>query len=259
MSAAARVKKSKASRGGSSTPTGRPSGASRIYQELRAQILALELKPGTDLDETDLVRRFGLSRTPVREALIRLVGDGLASNNRTRGVSVAALDLAAFPRFVEALDLCQRAVTRLAALRRGDTDLDAIDATCREFDRAVSSADALDLTETNRRFHLAVANACHNEFLAEQYERLLSSGMRMLRIPFAYEAQEKDSLTDHIKRIQREHGKMFKAIKLQDADLAEMLAHEHTQTFRDRFDLYMANNQTVGMSIGASFPEHQNQ
>ncbi len=55
---------------------------------------------------------FGLSRTPVREALIRLAADGLVVLLPDRGAQVAPVDLADFPRYVEAFDLVQRAVTR---------------------------------------------------------------------------------------------------------------------------------------------------
>jgi len=63
------------------------------------------------------VESFGLSRTPVREALIRLAADGLVVLLLDRGAQVAPVDLADFPRYVEAFDLVHRAVTRDAGHR----------------------------------------------------------------------------------------------------------------------------------------------
>ena len=93
-------------------------GAGFVYDELRREILRLRLVPGAALDEAGLVIRFGLSRTPVREALIRLAADGLVTMLSNRKAQVSTLDLGNFPRFVEALNLLQRAIMLLAALRR---------------------------------------------------------------------------------------------------------------------------------------------
>src|SRR5258706_14872544 len=72
----------------------RGTGAVYVYDSLRAQILDLELKPGTLLDETLVSRQFGVSRSPVREALIRLSAEGLVQNLRNRTSIVAPFDVA---------------------------------------------------------------------------------------------------------------------------------------------------------------------
>ncbi len=87
-------------------------GTTYVYQRLREGILSLDYVPGANLDEARLVESFGLSRTPVREALIRLAADGLVVLLPDRGAQVEPVDLADFPRYVEAFDLVQRAVTR---------------------------------------------------------------------------------------------------------------------------------------------------
>jgi DNA-binding GntR family transcriptional regulator len=68
-------------------PIGRPkgTGTQHVYAQIREDIIALRLPPGADLDEASLERRFGLSRTPVREALIRLASDGLITMLPNRG------------------------------------------------------------------------------------------------------------------------------------------------------------------------------
>ena len=86
-----------------------------LYDELRRAILSLALQPGDNLEEKELVERYGMSRTPVREALIRLASDGLVTLLPNRGARVAAVDLRDFPRYMEAYDLVQRAVTRSPA------------------------------------------------------------------------------------------------------------------------------------------------
>ena len=121
-------------------------GAGFVYDELRREILRLRLAPGAALDEAGLVARFGLSRTPVREALIRLAADGLVTMLPNRRAQVSPLDLGNFPRFVEALNLLQRAIMRLAALRRSDNDLAAITTVRDVFEAAVAEQDYMTLT-----------------------------------------------------------------------------------------------------------------
>lgn len=90
-------------------------GVRFAYETLRDEILSLALEPGALLDETSLAERFGMSRSPVREALIRLAGDDLVVTLANRSTIVAPIDIRSFPRYVEALDIAQRMNTRLAA------------------------------------------------------------------------------------------------------------------------------------------------
>src|ERR1700675_3658859 len=93
----------------------RGTGAVYVYDSLKAQILDLELQPGTLLDETQVSRQFGVSRSPVREALIRLSAEGLVQNLRNRTSMVAPFDVAALPAYFDAVQLLYRLSTRLAA------------------------------------------------------------------------------------------------------------------------------------------------
>ena len=81
--------------------------------------ISLAIAPGEELDESLLSTRYSVSRTPVREALIRLASEKLVVLSRNRRATVQPLDLAGFPGYLEALDLLQRAVTRLAAEKLG--------------------------------------------------------------------------------------------------------------------------------------------
>src|SRR5205085_12410577 len=71
--------------------TGRPkgTGTQRVYAQVREDIISLRLPPGADLDEASLEQRFGVSRTPVREALIRLASEGLIVLLPNRGARIS--------------------------------------------------------------------------------------------------------------------------------------------------------------------------
>ncbi|MEE8248102.1 MAG: GntR family transcriptional regulator [Alphaproteobacteria bacterium] len=225
--------------------------AAYVHDRLREEILSLELRPGADLDEADLVARFGLSRTPVREALIRLAAGDLVQLLPNRGARVAPIGLADLPRYAEAFDLVQRAVTRLAAARRSAAQLGRIEAARDAFEALVGPGDPLALTEANRAFHLAIAEAADNAYLARHYDRLLAEGMRLLRIPFAFEpgGAPATSRAGHLAKIVAEHRAMVAAIAARDADRAEALGHAHTQLFRDRLMQYLDENGTAAIEL----------
>lgn len=230
---------------------GRPkgTGAVAVYQALRARILDLTLEPGADIEEAGLVEEFGLSRTPVREALIRLASDGLVSVLPNRGARVAGLNFAELPQYFEALDLIQRAVTRWAAMRAGDDDINHIRAAGLAFNEAVVAGNVLSMIERNREFHKLIAEACGNIHLARTYYRLLDEGLRLARLSYAYENPVGDDRAQHIVRTLDEHSDMVAAIQARDADLAEKLAAVHAEHFRERMMNYLGQGLSGDVTI----------
>jgi DNA-binding GntR family transcriptional regulator len=228
---------------------GKGNAASLAYEMLRKAILELHLAPGTDLDDGLIVRKLGISRTPVREAFVRLASDGLVVLSPNRRAQVAPISLSEFPRFVEALDLVQRAILRLAAMRRTEADLEAIRAATAAFEEATAEGDALELTSRNKAFHLSIAEASQNRYLIEQYSRLLDQGTRMMRVPFAFDPGNGYGAKEHQRKIVKEHRAMLAAVAERDADRAESLGAEHAALFRSRFIAYLEGNGAAGVSV----------
>lgn len=205
-------------------------GSRHVYEELRREILTLVLEPGAPLDETTLSQRFGMSRSPVREALVRLSADGLVEMLSNRSTLVAPIDLAGFPRYVEALDFLQRINTRLAARNRSDRDIRRMTELAKAFDAACVSNDYLAMSSTNRDFHMAIAEAGRNPYLARSYGQLLDEGRRILHMHFDY---IQASTTDRL--LSSDHYDMIDAIREKNVEKADILAHDHTRQFHDRF------------------------
>ncbi|HJT12704.1 MAG TPA: GntR family transcriptional regulator [Dongiaceae bacterium] len=220
-------------------------GWKSVYDTLRTEILALTLAPGQLLDETSLAERFDLSRSPVREALIRLAAEELVVTLSNRSTIVAPIDLASFPKYVDALDIAQRVTARLAAELRTDTDLEAMASRQRRFEAAVKSGDHLAMSETNKDFHMAIAEAARNPYFTAFYGKLLDQGRRMLHLHFEFleRTHEGYLLTD-------EHHEMLAVIKAKDAERADKLAHDHTRQFRDSFIAFMKANYATDIALG---------
>lgn len=222
-------------------------GWKTVYDTLRKDILTMALAPGQLLDETSLAERFGLSRSPVREALIRLAGDDLVTTLANRSTIVSLVEISTIPKYVEALDLAQRINTRLAAQLRTDADLAVMEQRQTEFEAAVKSGDHLAMSDANKQFHVAIANAGRNMYLIAFYERLLDQGRRMLHMHFEFLERTHEGYL-----LTSEHVDMLEAIRNRDVNKADDLAHAHTRQFQENFFRFMQENYTAGLDLSRS-------
>nr|WP_316650462.1 GntR family transcriptional regulator [uncultured Gellertiella sp.] len=199
----------------------RGSGVKYVYDILRDEILDLALPPGSLIDENQLAQRFSLSRTPIREALVRLAGDGLVTTLPNRSTVVSAIDFLNLHRFFDALSLMYRVTTRLAAQHHDTADLAEIRARQAEFRRAVEAEDALKMISTNRDFHAAIAEAGRNPYYNALFLKLLDEGRRIMRFYYS-------SFDDRLPpRYLDEHEDLITAIETRDIEQADRLAHAH--------------------------------
>lgn len=218
-----------------------------VYETLQAEIVSLRLKPGQMLDETSIATRFDMSRSPVREALIRLSNDGLVITLPNRSTIVAPIEMSIFPKYVEALDIAQRVNTRLAAKLRSDKDLETIADRQSLFQKALDSGNHFQMSEANKEFHMAIARAGQNPYLAALYERLLDQGRRMLHLHFEHLDKAHNSY-----HISDEHSQILMAIKAKDVEHADSLAHAHTLQFRENFNSFIRTLHTDGIDLKIS-------
>jgi DNA-binding GntR family transcriptional regulator len=213
---------------------GRGFGVQTVYDQLRRDIIDLRLAPGEPLDETRLSQRFGMSRTPVREALVRLVADGLVVTLPNRNTIVAPIDFAALPVYFDALTLMYRVTTRLAALHRSEADLGEIRSLGSAFSRAAAAADAVAMIAVNRDFHVAIARAGRNRYFTDLFARLLDEGRRLLRLYYS-------SFGDRLPRaFAEEHDAIIAAIADRDADRADRLGADHAAQIVAKLQAFLA-------------------
>lgn len=234
------------------TSRGRPkgTGAQRVFDALRDDILHLRLKPGAHIEEAALEKRFKVSRTPVREALIRLAASGLVTLLPNRGAQVAQIDISEVPQFFEALDMCQRLVLRLAAARRSDDDLARLDALNRDFAKAAAQQDVVGMSELNHDFHAAMGAACGNKYVRELYDDLLSVGLRLARSAFTTGLAEQTPDRGYYDEVVGHHRDMIDAMRRRDASGGEVLGRAHTELFRGRLMRAMEANLSTEFDLG---------
>lgn len=147
--------------------TERGSTVKRIESSLRDDIAAGALSPGERLDEVKLTERFGVSRTPIREALSRLVAQGILIPGEKRGVRVAVYSREQLAQIFEAMHEIEAACARIASQRLtllSRAEIQAAQAAC------VSAAEAGDVAgyqRANEGFHDAIYRATGNPYMAE--------------------------------------------------------------------------------------------
>jgi DNA-binding GntR family transcriptional regulator len=231
-------------------------GREFVYLTLKRQIVALKLAPGSELDEGQLGTEIGVSRTPLREALVRLASEGLVVLMPNRGARVAPMDIAHVQEHLEAFDLMQRVTTRWAAQRRSDQDLDTLERLRDAFDHAKRRGDADAMIDINFSFHQAIGEACGNRNFAKVYAGLLSENLRIARLAMAYECYgSAEAFEDHMARIVREHHEIVAAIRRKDADAAERLAASHSGLARKRVLEYLSVSMVDGFTLQPAAPE----
>ena len=227
----------------SEAPRVRGSGAQKVYETLRKSILELELDPGSPLDEVSLSEQFDMSRTPIREALVRLAAEGLVTSLPNRNTIVASIDFVRLPVYFEALSLMYRVTTRLAATNRRPEQMIPIRAWQAAFAEAVQRQDALSMIASNRDFHVAIAEAGGNPYFTQLFTRLLDEGRRILRLYYS-------SFDDKLPRIYvEEHEFIVKAIEAGDAELADKLSADHAAQIVRQIQSYIARDEAGHMRL----------
>lgn len=140
----------------------------RIADDLEELIVVGELGDGARLDEISLARKFGVSRTPVREALQRLVSSGLAQQIPRRGVFVQQPGPVELIEMFETMAELEGVCARLAALRISKAGLDDLAEANRRCQDAIVIEDTDGYYRENERFHQIIYHQTGNPFLEKQ-------------------------------------------------------------------------------------------
>ena len=221
----------------------RGSGVKFVYDVLRDEILDLVLAPGSPIDDIQLAERLSMSRTPIREALVRLASEGLVATLPNRSTVVAQIDFLNMQAFFDALTLMYRVTSRLAAQYRTEQNLDPIRAQQAHFARAVEKHDALEMIATNAEFHKAVAAAARNPYFASLSNRLLDEGRRLMRVYYS-------SFSDHLPQpYVVEHEDIIAAIVARDADTADRLASAHADQIVRHIKALIARDDRLHLAL----------
>lgn len=206
----------------SAIPRG-PTVGDEVHRRLRHGLLVGTWRPGERLTEAELTARFGVSRTPVREAIRRLAQEGLLEMRPGLGVRVRRLGPGAALDAYDVREQLEGMAARLAATRAGASAADELDALLARVD-ASAAADEAEQVEADLAFHRRIAELSGNEPLLLALETLAGHVT-----PLKVLTRDRNSAA----QTRRQHRAIADAIARGDGDAAEARMREHVLAFKE--------------------------
>ncbi|WP_454616284.1 GntR family transcriptional regulator [Bradyrhizobium cenepequi] len=204
--------------------------AEELRLQLADEIVRGALRPGSPLDETEVARRFNVSRTPVREALRQLAASGLVEARAHRGAVVARPSVERLTGMFEAMAELEALCAGLAAERMTATDRYALEAVHEELRVLSYTGNPERFHEVNERFHNTIYAGSHNEYIAE-----MTLATRVRVQPFR-RAQFRN--LGRLAKSHAEHDRVVVAIMRGDKTGAATAMRAHITLVRGEYEIY---------------------
>ena len=212
-------------------------GKDGLYEDLKRQILTMELDPDADLDEMALGERYGVSRTPVREIFRRLAGEGYVEVRENRGTRVSPMSHATLRHFFLVAPMVYAAIGRLAVQNFKSRQLADLQETQERFRAAADARDPLAMVLENNRFHEIMGEMSGNVYLQPSLGRLLIDHARIGHTFF----RPRDAEMHRRLGLAVEHHDAFiAAIAAHDEEAVVSLVFDHWELSRENLELYIA-------------------
>lgn len=198
--------------------------AESAYVRLRGMILECELMPGAPLTEGSVVQRLAIGKTPVREAMRRLVQDGLLRVTPRSGYTVAPITLRDLDEVFRLRQIAEGSAVSLAAGRLSFDALDRLEELCGIGYDAEDGASIRRFLSLNAEFHGIVAIASGNRRLAELVGTLLDESQRMIHVGILLRPRSHEA--------RKEHSELLRWLRAGDGKRARALVEAHIESAR---------------------------
>ncbi len=206
------------------------------FDDLKRRVLQLEIAPGTPLDEMALSVTYGLSRTPLREVLQRLSGEGYVFIAANRGASVSSMDMNIMRSFFQTAPLIYSAVSRLATENAVSHQIIALKKIQSRFRKAVRQDATTDMSMLNHSFHEVIGTMAGNPYLLPSLNRLLIDHTRMSH---RFYRPRQEAGKQRVLLACDQHEAMIAAIEAGDAERSAELALQHWELSRSEIEKYV--------------------
>jgi GntR family transcriptional regulator, rspAB operon transcriptional repressor len=196
-----------------------------VYERIRGEILSCALRPGTRLQEKELAEKYGVSKSPVRDALLRLQEQHLIEVLPRKGYRVTPISMTAIREMYEMRALLECACVRRLIDHAGDAELAALDALA----AAPRDTGVAAWIQYNSRFHLALARTCGNSRLARATGELIEQFDRLITMNMNNVLREAGNLQPFVD----EHTAIVAAIRRRDKRAAIALTRAHVESSQE--------------------------
>ena len=198
----------------------------QIEQLLIQKVISLELPPGEMINETELANQFECGRTPLREALQRLISANLVVNIPHRGTFISELKLLDYIQLTESVSILESGMAPLAAEKSTDEDLAALEKNLADTALAVREKKWLKVALLDLDFHMIIAQMTQNKYLAETTLRLHRLISRFLFVSLARGMNFETSIQNH--------QEILDAFRSHDKEKARDLVYQHLVKAHER-------------------------
>jgi DNA-binding GntR family transcriptional regulator len=198
------------------------------YHLLKEKIVTLQLPPASLLNEADLMADLNLGRTPIREALRQLAFEKLVVILPRRGTLVADLNASDLQKIFELRLELEVTAARLAAQRAEPAQLTAMEALFVDVEPLIQQPDYHQLISLDHQAHILLAQAAHNEFLAEILAQLYTHVLRLWYVSLHKVTRLAEAVA--------EHQQLIAALKARDAEQAAVIMRAHIVGFQMAFN-----------------------
>ena len=207
-----------------------------IYDDLKKRILTLELEPGTALDEVRLAGRYRISRTPLREILRALAGEGCVETVSNRGAHVSEMNYKVLRDFFQTAPMLYSAIGRLAAQNARPAQIDEMREVQARFQAAIEGGAIEERVYWNQRFHALMGEMADNPYLKPSYDRLLIDHARISQT--FYRPRNTEMRQRNLTALAH-HDYMIDAIENGDGDRMVELIVEHWELSHDLIEYFV--------------------
>lgn len=214
--------------------------AQLVYDKLREAIIDKSLPPGSSISETDLARRFAVSKTPVREAILRLIETGLILGEGRDQQVIWPSEATIIDAYETRVALEQSTVV-LSALRATPAEHDELHVLAEQSVSACEAGDSAAFRDRDSHFHRRIATLTRNSQLARLVHNALdlTNILRLRDVP----------MSNISMRCAEDHVKIASAIAQSDGETARTLVVEHINVVRDRVLLELKNFEPIGKDL----------
>ena len=208
-----------------------------LLAEIETMIIKGVLRPGERLDETILAKRFGVSRTPVREAIRVLTAIGLVQNTGRQGAEVAQISVAMLIEMFELMAVLEGMCAQLAARRATDDERSSMVATHKMLEETLESGDHKDFYNVNLKFHDQLYHASHTQYLSRETLRLRRR-LSPYRMRVTYQpGRMRATLSEHLE--------ILNAVERGDSEGAMEAARSHMRLLGNQLEDFIASLPTT--------------
>ncbi|MBU1565720.1 MAG: GntR family transcriptional regulator [Proteobacteria bacterium] len=211
------------------------------YEQICRKIITLVYKPGAILDEKQLMADLEFGRTPIREAILRLAGEGWIETQPNRGAMVPPITIQGTKAVFEAMKILELGVANLAVNQNIDEQLTAMRSAGEQVKESIENGDILRLVDANHVFHLAYADCAKNEFLTRACLEVRNQAKRLAYLSYANDIGMNRSLQGHYEAVVNEHEAMITCLFDKNEVRLKEIILQHINAFQSRILAYMSS------------------